>query len=70
MMSAADKIKSLRRNMFLSQPELASKLGITVQSVCYYEKGKFKPKLLVRKRFIALVKKELGKDVSLEDFED
>ncbi len=67
MGSVAKTIKTIRRNLYLEVSEFARLIGVTPQSVYYYEKGQKMPKLKVIKKLLDLAKKN-GMDYSLEDF--
>ncbi len=65
MGSVAKTIKTIRRNLYLEVSEFARLIGVTPQSVYYYEKGQKMPKLKVIKKLLDLAKKN-GMDYSLE----
>ena len=69
MMSAAETIKSIRKNLYLEVSEFAKLIKVTKAAVYYYESGQRMPKLKVIKELRELAKKN-GMNYSIEDFED
>ncbi|MCD8501614.1 MAG: helix-turn-helix domain-containing protein [Bacillaceae bacterium] len=43
-MTLGNKIKQLRNEHNMTQPDLANKLGVTVRTVAYYENDERQPK--------------------------
>ena len=68
MAEVAKTIKNIRRNLYLEVKDFAHIIGVTRQSVYYYESGQRIPKLKVIKKLLELAKKN-GMDYSIEDFE-
>ncbi len=50
MINYAVKVKECRLKMILTQEEFAKKLGVSVNSVIRWEKGKFEPTMKVKKK--------------------
>lgn len=67
MFNYAKKIKEYRERKFLTQQELAEKLGVTYVSICRWETGKFEPTIKIKKKLVALFE-EAG--MKIEDLED
>ena len=53
----AELLKQYREKMFLSQRDLASKLGISYTTVNRWETGKFVPTIKMKKKLYGLFKK-------------
>lgn len=54
MFDYANKIKEYRERKFLTQQELARKLGVTYVSICRWETGKFEPNMETKKKLASL----------------
>ena len=52
----ADAIKQLRKNMMLSQEELAQVLGVSFSSINRWENGKHEPTIKIKRKLKALFK--------------
>lgn len=50
-------LKEYREKMFLSQEDLAQKLGISYVTVNRWENGKFKPTIKMKKKLYSMFKK-------------
>ena len=53
----AELLKQYREKMFLSQRDLAAKLGISYTTVNRWETGKFVPTIKMKKKLYGLFKK-------------
>lgn len=51
-----EKVKALRAALFLSQGELAKKIGVNRNTITNYEVGRRKPRFLTLKALIDLAK--------------
>ena len=49
-MNYAIIIKKIRNKLFLTQTELAEKLGVSLATVCRWEKGTFEPTMKVKRK--------------------
>ena len=49
-------IKEIRNILFLTQTELAEKLGVSLATVCRWEKGTFEPTMKAKRRIAELCK--------------
>ena len=58
MIDYAKKVKEYRERTFMTQKELAAKLGVGLASVIRWEQGQFKPTIKVQKKLVALFKEE------------
>ena len=56
-MNYPELLKKYREIMFLSQEDLAQKLGISYVTVNRWENGKFKPTIKMKKKLYGLFKK-------------
>ncbi len=54
MFDYAKKIKEYRERTFITQEELAEKLGVNYVSVCRWETGRFEPNMDTKKKLVAL----------------
>ena len=63
-------IKEIRNKLFLTQTELAEKLGVSLATVCRWEKGTFEPTMKVKRRIAELCKEnniEMKAEVRRDD---
>jgi len=56
-MTYAEAIKELRKKLILSQDEFAKLLGVSIQSINRWEKGKHEPTIKVKRRLATYFKK-------------
>ena len=54
MINYAIKIKEYRERKFLTQEELAKKLGVSKMSITRWETGKFEPTMQIKKKLYQL----------------
>ena len=50
-------IKKIRQTLFLTQTELAQLLGVSLTTICRWEKGIFEPTMKIKKKIAELCKK-------------
>jgi putative transcriptional regulator len=56
-MKYANKIKTLREKMVLTQTELANELGVSISTVNRWENSKFEPTIKTKRKIIKLYQK-------------
>ena len=56
-MTFDEKVKAVRMRLFLSQAELANQLGVSLATVCRWEKCKRQPQIASQGKFYAFCKK-------------
>lgn len=56
-MSYAEAIKDLRKRLILSQAELAKLLGVSIQSINRWEKGKHEPTIKIKRKLVSYFEK-------------
>ena len=56
-------LKKLRLDLYLSQAEMAARLGVTVQAYQRWEAGKSTPTISNRRKIVALLKEVYGDKV-------
>lgn len=57
-------IKEIRQTLFLTQTELAQLLGVSLTTICRWEKGIFEPTMKIKKKIDKLCKE---KNIKTED---
>ena len=55
-----NRIRKLRKEMRLTQEELADKVNITPQHLCYIENGKRRPSLPLARKLAGVLKTDIG----------
>ena len=61
-----ERIRQMRRRAFLSQRELAAKVGVSIVAVFYWEKGARRPSLASLKRLAEVFPAEEVKALAAE----
>lgn len=56
-MNYSEKIKQLRLRLIMTQQEFADMLGVSYESVSRWENGKNEPRMKVKRKIVAMLKK-------------